>query len=116
MTDVTIYHNPKCTKSRQTLELLESRGITPRIVPYLDTPPSATELDRILRLLNKEPRDIMRKQEPEYAALGLDNSSLTRSQLIEAMVQHPRLIERPIVVTSGKATIGRPPENVLAIL
>ncbi|HEY8554998.1 MAG TPA: arsenate reductase (glutaredoxin) [Burkholderiales bacterium] len=116
MSEVTIYHNPKCSKSRETLALLEKRGIEPRVVLYLENPPSARELDRILKLLGKEPRELMRRQEPEYKALKLDDPKRTRAQLIEAMVKHPRLIERPIVLANGKAALGRPPENVLAIL
>lgn len=116
MTTVTIYHNPKCSKSRQTLALLQERGTTPRIVQYLQTPPTTAELDRISTLLDLDPRALMRKQEPEYAGLGLDNPALTRAQLLDAMVAHPRLIERPIVLANGKAAIGRPPSNVLAIL
>lgn len=116
MKQVTIYHNPKCSKSREALALLESRGIAPRVVPYLQTPPSEGELDRILKLLGLEPRALMRKQESEYRELGLDNPELTRAQLIEAMVAHPRLIERPIVSANGKAALGRPPADVLKIL
>lgn len=116
MTQVTIYHNPKCTKSRETLALLEARGIVPRVIEYLQTPPDNNELDRILKLLEMEPRTLMRKQEPEYRELGLDDAQLTRAQLIEAMVAHPRLIERPVVLANGKAAVGRPPANVLAIL
>lgn len=116
MTQVTIYHHPKCSKSRETLQLLQARGLAPRIVEYLQTPPSAAELGRILKLLNREPRALMRRQEPEYRELALDNPVLTRAQLIAAMVEHPRLIERPIVLANGKAALGRPPENVLAIL
>jgi len=116
MSEVTIYHNPKCSKSRETLALLEQRGIKPRIVLYLEDPPSARELDRILKLLGKEPRELMRRQEPEYKELKLDDPKRTRAELIEAMVKHPRLIERPIVLANGKAALGRPPSNVLAIL
>lgn len=116
MGQVTIYHNPRCSKSRETLALLESRGVTPRVIEYLQTPPSKSELDRILKLLNLEPRALMRKQEPEYRELKLDNEALTREQLIAAMVAHPRLIERPIVLANGKAALGRPPANVVAIL
>lgn len=116
MKQVTIYHNPKCSKSRETLALLEAKGIAPRVVEYLKTPPSAAELTRILELLGLEPRALMRKQEPEYRALGLDDDKRTRAQLIETMVQNPRLIERPIVLVNDKAAIGRPPANVLAIL
>ncbi len=116
MGQVTIYHNPRCSKSRETLALLEARGVTPRVIEYLQTPPSKSELDRILKLLNLEPRALMRKQEPEYRELKLDNEALTREQLIAAMVAHPRLIERPIVLANGKAALGRPPANVVAIL
>jgi arsenate reductase len=98
------------------LALLESRGIEPTVIEYLQTPPSQTELDRILKLLNLEPRALMRQQEPEYRELKLDNPALTRAQLLDAMVSHPRLIERPIVLANGKAAVGRPPANVLAIL
>jgi len=114
--DVVIYHNPKCTKSRETLQLLEARGVKPKIIEYLKTPPSKTQLDKILRQLGIEPRALMRKQEPEYADGRLDNPKLSRAQLIDAMIEHPRLIERPIVLANGKAAIGRPPENVLKIL
>ena len=114
--DVTIYHNPRCSKSRATLDLLTARGIQPRVIQYLKTPPSAAELARIVDLLGIEPRALMRRREPEYAAAKLDDPHLTRADLIAAMAQHPRLIERPIVLANGKAAIGRPPENVLAIL
>ena len=116
MTHVLIYHNPKCAKSRATLALLQAHGIAPEVVEYLKTPPTATELDRILRLLKLEPRELMRRQEPEYTEANLADPGLTRDTLIRAMVQRPRLIERPIVLANGKAAIGRPPENVLAIL
>ena len=113
---VTIYHNPRCSKSRQTLALLEEKGITPDIVKYLETPPTAAELGDTLTMLGKEPRDAMRKKEDPYKANGLDDESLSRDDLIAAMVANPVLIERPIVVTNGKAAIGRPPESVLDIL
>lgn len=116
MTQVTIYHNPKCSKSRETLALLEGKGIAPRVVEYLKTPPSAAELDRILKLLDLEPRALMRKGEAEYRDLGLDATKLTREHLINAMVENPRLIERPIVLANGKAAMGRPPVNALKIL
>lgn len=116
MTSVTMYHNPKCSKSRETLALLQARGIEPTIIEYLRTPPSPAELDRILTLLALEPRALMRQREPEYRALGLDNPALTRAQLLEAMTANPRLIERPIVLANGKAALGRPPASVLAIL
>jgi arsenate reductase len=113
---VVIYHNPRCSKSRQTLELLRDRGIEPTIVEYLKTPPDAATLDGILKQLDLEPRDLMRRKEAPYASLGLDNPELDRSALIAAMTANPILIERPIVVANGKAAIGRPPENVLSIL
>ncbi len=113
---VKIYHNPRCSKSRQTLQLLKDRGIEPEIVEYLKTPPSASELDDILHKLDIEPRELMRKQESEYRESGLDNAALDRQALIAGMVSHPILIERPIVVADDKAVIGRPPENVLSIL
>lgn len=114
--NVVIYHNPKCTKSRQTLALLEARGIVPKIVDYLETPPTKAEIERILKLLKVEPRALMRRKEPEYKQAKLDNPKLTRAALIQALHDHPRLIERPIVLANGKAAIGRPPENVLKIL
>jgi arsenate reductase len=113
---VTIYHNPRCSKSRQTLALLEEQGITPEVVLYLDNPPSADVLSDVLTMLGKEPREAMRRKEDPYKANGLDDDSLSRDDLIAAMVANPILIERPIVVTKGKAAIGRPPESVLDIL
>jgi arsenate reductase (glutaredoxin) len=113
---VKIYHNPRCTKSRQTLQLLKDKGIEPEVIEYLKTPPSAAELADILGKLGIEPRALMRKQEAEYKANGLDNSALDNQTLINGMVNHPILIERPIVVANGKAAVGRPPENVLGIL
>lgn len=111
-----IYHNPRCSKSRQTLQLLEERQITPEVVEYLNSPPSKEELSEILSMLGLEPRQLMRTKEAEYRELGLDDASLSREQLIEAMVATPKLIERPIVINNGKAAIGRPPETVLEIL
>ena len=113
---VKIYHNPRCGKSRQTLQLLQEQSIEPEIVEYLKTPPSAKELDDILLKLSMEPRDLMRKKEAEYKANGLDNQTLDRQTLINGMVKHPILIERPIVLANDKAAIGRPPEAVLSIL
>lgn len=113
---VTIFHNPRCSKSRATLALLEEKGVTPKIVTYLDTPPSAGELDGILKALGKEPRELMRKGEEPYKVLGLEDESLSREALIKAMVENPILIERPIVVNGKKAAVGRPPESVLEIL
>lgn len=113
---VTIYHNPRCSKSRQTLALLQERGIEPEIVLYLETPPDERELDRLLNLLGLEPRELMRTKEPEYREQNLGDESLARADLIRAMVRTPKLIERPIVVNGDKAALGRPPEAVLEIL
>lgn len=116
MKQVRILHNPRCSKSRQTLELLQQRGLDPEVIEYLQTPPSAAELETILALLDIAPRDLMRRDEDEYRQLQLDRPELTREQLIAAMVAHPRLIQRPVVINGNKAAIGRPPENVLEIL
>ena len=113
---VTIYHNPRCSKSRATLALLEENNVTPDVVRYLDTPPDAETLAKILQMLDVDPRALMRKNEEEYKALNLANEALGHAELIAAMVANPKLIERPIVVTNGKAAIGRPPESVLDIL
>jgi arsenate reductase len=113
---VTIYHNPRCSKSRAALELLKERGIEPQIVEYLKNPPCAAELDAILQKLGIEPRELMRKNEPEYKEAGMDNPALDRYALIAGMVANPKLIERPIVLANDKAVVGRPPENVLKIL
>ena len=113
---VTIYHNPRCSKSRQTLALLTERGVEPRIVEYLSAPPEAAELKRILGLLAMAPRDLMRKKEEPYAAKALADEGLSEDELVAAMIADPILIERPIVLANGKAAIGRPPEKVLEIL
>jgi arsenate reductase (glutaredoxin) len=113
---VSIYHNPRCSKSRQTLELLRARGIEPVVVKYLETPPDRATLRRLLTQLGLTPRELMRRQEKEYRELGLDDPALSPEQLVDAMVTHPRLIERPIVVKDGRAALGRPPEAVLEIL
>lgn len=113
---VTIYHNPRCTKSRQTLELLTKRGIEPKIIEYLVTPPSEAELKRLLKLLGIKPRELLRTKEEEYKQAKLDRPDVSDADIIRAMVKHPRLIERPIVVSGNKAALGRPPENVLKII
>lgn len=113
---VTIYHNPRCSKSRQTLALLREKGAEPEIVEYLKTPPGADELKAILAKLGIGPRDLIRKKEALYKELGLDNPSLSDDELIAAMIANPRLIERPIVIKGKKAALGRPPESVLDIL
>jgi arsenate reductase (glutaredoxin) len=113
---IKIYHNPKCSKSRKTLELLQERGIEPEIINYLETPPTADELEQILVMLNMTPLQLMRTKEAEYSSAGLDNKTLSARELVELMVANPRVIERPIVVANGKAAVGRPPEQVLEIL
>lgn len=113
--DVTIYHNPACSKSRETLALLREKGVEPVVIEYLKTPPSAEELDAILTKLGKEPREVIRKNEDEYKSLGLGDLSRAREALIWAMAENPRLIERPIVVRGERAALGRPPENVLTL-
>ena len=116
MTDVTIYHNPDCSKSRETLGLLRERGIEPEVVEYLKSPPDEETLERLLRLLEIEPADLLRSREEEYAALGLDARLDDREALIAAMAAHPVLIERPIVVAGDRARLGRPPQRVLEII
>ena len=113
---IIIYHNPRCSKSRTTMELLTSQGITAEVVEYLKTPPSKQELKDILDMLKLEPRQLMRTHEAEYKDNNLGDESLSRDQLLDAMLKYPKLIERPIVVCNGKAAIGRPPETVLEIL
>jgi arsenate reductase (glutaredoxin) len=116
MKQITFYHNPRCGKSREALAILEKEGIRPKIVEYLKTPPSFPVLERIIERLGVEPRDLMRKKEKEYRALKLDRASLSRRELIEAMVRHPILIERPIAVSGNKAVVARPPEKVIGLL
>ncbi|PAA96178.1 arsenate reductase (glutaredoxin) [Serratia fonticola] len=117
MKNVTIYHNPRCSKSRETLALLEQHGVEPQVVLYLDTPPSVAELKKLLQELGfTSARELMRKKEDLYKELGLADETLSEEQLLQAMVSNPKLIERPIVVKGGKARIGRPPEQVLEIL
>ena len=113
---VTIYHNPRCSKSRATLKLLQERGVECEIVEYLKTPPDTATLDGLLTKLGMEPRDLMRRKEAPYRENGLGDEGLGRDALIAAMVANPILIERPIVVSGGKAALGRPPEAVFEIL
>ena len=113
---VTIYHNPKCSKSRQTLELLRARGIEPVVIEYLKQPPDKAALKKILRLLRMKPRELLRKKEAAYKQERLDREGLSDEALLDAMLKHPVLMERPIVLAQGKAAIGRPPEQVLEIL
>lgn len=116
MSELFIFHNPRCSKSRQTLALLEQQGVKPEVIEYLKTPPSVASLSKILKQLGINARQLLRKGEKEYEELNLADESLTEQQLIQAMCDHPKLIERPIVVHNGKAKIGRPPETVLEIL
>ena len=113
---VTIYHNPRCSKSRQTLQLLQDRGIEPEIVEYLKTPPSVDEMDAVLAKLGIEPRALMRTKEAAWREAGMSDEKLSRRRLIELMVANPIVIERPIVVNGTRAALGRPPESVLSIL
>ena len=115
MSTVTIFHNPRCSKSRETLALLQDKGIEPEVVEYLKTPPNAAELERILTLLDKTPRQLMRTKEAVYKELGLADEN-DNAKLITAMVNNPKLIERPIVIKGDQAALGRPPEAVLDIL
>ncbi|MFH2343263.1 arsenate reductase (glutaredoxin) [Enterobacter cloacae] len=118
MTDaVKIYHNPRCIKSRDTLSLLKSNGVEPEVVLYLETPPDAQTIRQLLHMLGMgSARKLMRQKEDLYKSLNLDDPRLTEAELVQAMVDNPKLIERPIVVANGKARIGRPPEDVLDIL
>ncbi|MBA0167622.1 arsenate reductase (glutaredoxin) [Pectobacterium sp. CFBP8739] len=114
---VTIYHNPRCSKSRETLALLQEHHVTPNVVLYLDTPPDAATLAQLIRQLGfNSARELMRTKEEIYQQLGLSDATLTEAQLIQTMIDNPKLIERPIVVAHGQARIGRPPEQVLEIL
>lgn len=112
----TIYHNPRCSKSRQTLSLLEENGVKPEIILYLDTPPSKEKIKDILNKLAIQPRQLMRVKEDLYNANNLGDVNLSDDQLIDAMIKFPKVIERPIVLANDKAALGRPPENVLEIL
>jgi arsenate reductase len=116
MPKIEIYHNPRCSKSRQTLALLEDRGESPTIINYLETPPDAARIGQLLEMLGLAPRELMRRTEALYGELNLANEHLTNAELIQAMAENPKLIERPIVVANGKAALGRPPEQVLDIL
>lgn len=116
MAEVTIYYNPRCGTCRKTLQLIKKKGIEPKMIEYLKTPPTATQLDRILKQLKMEPREIIRIKEKEYEQIKLGNPMLTSHELIQAMVKHPILIQRPIVLSKGKAALCRPPEKVEQIL
>ena len=116
MTDLTLYHNPRCSKSRGALELLQAQGLTPNVVRYLETPLNAAQLSDLLAKLKISARQLLRTGEEEYTTLNLADSNLSDAQLIDAMAAHPKLIERPILVVDNHAVIGRPPEKVLEIL
>ena len=116
MSHIKIYHNPRCSKSRKTLAIIEGKGFEPEIIKYLDNPPSIQELHTILTLLNLNPRDLMRKNESEYKDNHMNDNSLTTDELLSLMHKFPKVIERPIVLANGKAAIGRPPESVLDII
>jgi arsenate reductase len=116
MTDLTLYHNPRCSKSRGALELLEARGLTPNVVRYLETPLNAAQIKALLGKLGISARQLLRSGEDEYKMLQLADESLSEAQLIDAIAQHPKLMERPILEVGAKAMIGRPPENILELL
>jgi len=113
---VKILHNPRCSKSRKTLALIEQAGIEPEVVLYLETPPAADELDEILGKLGLEPGELIRRGEDIYKELGLGQQEFSRQEMIELMVANPKLIERPIVIAGDRAVLGRPPENVNELL
>lgn len=110
-----IWHNPRCSKSRQTLALIQEQGVEPEIVLYLETPPSSKELETVIKQLGIEPRALLRKGEEAYKTSGLADTSISDKAIIQAMVEHPKLIERPVVISGSKAVLGRPPENVLEL-
>ncbi len=116
LSNFIIYHNPRCSKSRQTLALLKENGIEPEIVAYLDQPPHVQELQGILTKLDMDARALLRRGEAVYTELELGRDSLSDQELVQAMISHPILIERPIVVSGDRAVLGRPPENVLELL
>ena len=116
MTEIKIYHNPRCSKSRQTLQLLQDNNITPEIILYLELPPTKTELKDLLEKLGISARDLLRTSEQAYKEAGLSDTALSENQLLQAMVTEPKLIQRPIVVAGDKAVLGRPPENALELI
>lgn len=113
---ITIYHNPRCNKSRETLALLQDRGMEPEVVLYLQNPPDTATLKQLLKALNMSARELIRNKEDEYKALKLADPQIADEDLIAAMCRHPKLIERPIVVKGKRAVLGRPPENALQLL
>lgn len=115
MSRVSIYHNPRCSKSRQALALLEQQGDELEVIQYIDTPPDSATLSTLLQQLGLSARELMRKGEDVYKELQLDDPDLSEAELVQAMVDYPRLIERPIIIREGKAIIARPPERVLEL-
>lgn len=116
MATIRIYHNPRCSKSRAVLALLEENEVSPEIIYYLETPPGSDELRDLLSRLGMGIRDIIRTSEKEYGELGLDDDSLSEQILFDIVCEHPQLIQRPIAVKGDRAVLGRPPENVLSLL
>jgi len=116
MSEYTIYHNPRCSKSSQTLTILQEKGIQPEIILYLETPLDANDLSRLIKKLGVEARDLLRKGEDDYKQLGLKDPSMSETDILDAMSRNPKLIKRPIVVKGGKAVLGRPPENALYLI
>ncbi|KFN42911.1 arsenate reductase (glutaredoxin) [Arenimonas oryziterrae] len=116
MTESLLFHHPDCSKSRAAVELLAQHGLRPRLLAYLETPPTVAEIEALLRLLAIAPRELMRRDEPEYAALGLEETTLTHDELVAALAANPRLIQRPILIHRGRAAIGRPVERLLDLL
>lgn len=114
--NLKIYHNPHCSKSRETLLLLHARGLKPQVIEYINTPPSIAELNEILKSLNDDPMAIIRTNEDLYEKMGLSSELLSREEVVEILHRHPILLQRPIVIKDNKAVIGRPPEAVLSIL
>ncbi|VAW91358.1 Uncharacterized protein YfgD, not an arsenate reductase [hydrothermal vent metagenome] len=113
---VKIYHNPRCSKSRETLALLEEKGTPTEVIEYLKTPPDETTLKTIIESLGIKAMQLVRSHEDEFKQAGLDNEGVTEDEIIKAMVKYPKLIERPIVVNGNKVVIGRPPKNILTII
>jgi arsenate reductase len=113
---LVIYHNPRCSKSRQALEILLGKGLKPQVINYLENPPSEAEIQQILEKLNLPPEELFRTKEDLYSELGLKNKSLSRNELVAILAKNPILIERPIVINGSRAVLGRPPENVLKIV
>ena len=111
-----IWHNPRCSKSRQTLALVREQGLEPTVIEYLKTPPTVERLHQVLAMLGLTPRQLMRRKETDYKEQGIDDDSLMDDQLIAAMIEFPKLIERPVVINGDRAAVGRPPEQVLGIL